>query len=119
MELYFAQLQSVYINEIERANNYLKDMVRQSFDSLHTSERVQEDFIAKINHIENRQYFHRKRKALEAEKLNLNSQEVSEGVQTQTQSGPNPGNKGNVSGVKLPHKLSHVKEETKRSTSET
>ena len=39
-------------------------MVRQSFDGLHASDSIKEEFIAKINHIENRQYFHRKRTAM-------------------------------------------------------
>ena len=50
---------------MERANEYLKMMVRQSFDGLNISERIREEFIDKVNHIENRQYFHRKRMSLE------------------------------------------------------
>ena len=57
-------LQKVYINEIEKANDYLKSLVSKSYDSLSTSERFKQEFIAKVSHIENRQYFHRKRKAL-------------------------------------------------------
>lgn len=57
-------LQAVYITEIEKANDYLKMMVCRSFDSLHTSDAIKEEFIAKINHIENRHYFHRKRTAI-------------------------------------------------------
>ena len=58
------QLQGVYISEIEKANDYLKLMVQQSFDSLHASDSIKEEFIAKINHIENRSYFHRKQHAM-------------------------------------------------------
>ena len=32
-------LQKVYINEIEKANDYLKSLVSKSYDSLSTSER--------------------------------------------------------------------------------
>lgn len=57
-------LQAIYIGEIERANDYLKMMVYQAFESLNASDSIKDEFIAKINHIENRQYFHRKRKAI-------------------------------------------------------
>lgn len=58
-------LQAIYISEIEKANDYLKIMVCQSFDKLDASDSIKEEFISKINHIENRHYFHRKRLALQ------------------------------------------------------
>jgi len=54
----------VYIGEIEKANNYLKMLVCQRYEQLHTSERFKEELIAKINHIENRAYFAKKFKTL-------------------------------------------------------
>lgn len=60
-------LQTVYISEIEKANDFLKQMVSRSFDSLNASDTLKEEFLGKINHIENRHYFHRKRRALQNE----------------------------------------------------
>jgi type VI protein secretion system component Hcp len=53
-------LQAVYIAEIEKANNYLKMVVCQQYERLHTSERFKDELISKINHIENRGYFMKK-----------------------------------------------------------
>jgi len=50
-------LQRVYIEEIEKANNYLKMVVCQGYENLNTSDRLKDDFIAKVDHIENRVYF--------------------------------------------------------------
>lgn len=58
-------MQAVYITEIEKANNYLKMVVCQQYERLHTSERFKEELIAKINHIENRGYFMKKIKNLQ------------------------------------------------------
>ena len=95
----------MYINEIEKANDYLKSLVSQSYDSLHTSERFKQEFIAKVNHIENRQYFHRKRKA-----LNIGHNEESSGVERRGRSRSpierlDPGRIRGLSGIRLPHNV--------------
>lgn len=58
------ELQGHYISEIERANNLLKMWVCQGYEGLHTSDRIKEDFISKINHIENRIYFQKKSRSI-------------------------------------------------------
>ena len=96
----------MYISEIEKANDYLKSLVSQSYDSLHTSERYKQEFIAKVNHIENRQYFHRKRKA-----LNIGSNEpTTSGRERRGRSRSpmerlDPGRLRGLSGVRLPHNV--------------
>ena len=96
----------MYINEIEKANDYLKSLVSQSYDSLHTSERYKQEFIAKVNHIENRQYFHRKRKA-----LNIgNNESKAGGREGRGRSRSpierlDPGRIRGLSGVRLPHNV--------------
>ena len=64
-------MQAVYIGEIEKANNYLKMVVCQQYEKLHTSERFKEELIAKINHIENRNYFQKKFRQLKFQHLEL------------------------------------------------
>lgn len=59
----------MYISEIEKANNYLKMVVCQQYEKLHTSERFKEELIAKINHMENRNYFMRKFRNLKAQHM--------------------------------------------------
>ena len=95
----------MYIAEIEKANDYLKSLVSQSYDGLHTSERFKQEFIAKVNHIENRQYFHRKRKA-----LNIGHNEEITGVERRGRSRSpierlDPGRIRGLSGVRLPHNV--------------
>ena len=94
----------MYINEIEKANDYLKSLVSQSYDSLHTSERFKQEFIAKVNHIENRQYFHRKRKA-----LNISGTEHSREGRSRQRNSPmqrlDPDRIRGLSGVRLPHNV--------------
>lgn len=48
------ELQTAYIREIEKANDYLKSLVCSSFEKLNTDESLMNEFIGKIDHIENR-----------------------------------------------------------------
>ena len=97
-------LQKVYINEIEKANDYLKSLVSKSYDSLSTSERFKQEFIAKVSHIENRQYFHRKRKALNIGG-ELDSKVEDRGRSKSPHERLNPGRLRGLSGVRLPHNM--------------
>ena len=96
-------LQKVYINEIEKANDYLKSLVSKSYDSLSTSERFKQEFIAKVNHIENRQYFHRKRKALNIGEIEVNTE--ARGRSKSPMERLDKGRLRGLSGVKLPHNV--------------
>ena len=100
LTLFFLQLQEIYIGEIEKANNYLKMLVCQGYERLHTSERFKQEFIAKINHIENRVYFQKKRKTLMA---NLFDSEA-EGGQT-LQKKPYPASRRTVGVVAPPSEV--------------
>lgn len=55
----------MYIDEIEKANNYLKMLVCQGYELLHISDKMKEDFIGKLNNSENRQYFHKKLQSIQ------------------------------------------------------
>ena len=46
-------------------------VVCQQYEKLHTSERFKEELIAKINHIENRNYFQKKFRQLKFQHLEL------------------------------------------------
>jgi hypothetical protein len=50
----------MYISEIEKANNFLKLLVCQKFESLHINDKAKQEFIEKIQNLENKPYFHRK-----------------------------------------------------------
>lgn len=50
----------MYIAEIEKANNYLKMQVCQGYEQLNINDKMKFKFVDKINHIENKPYFHRK-----------------------------------------------------------
>lgn len=50
----------MYIGEIEKANNYLKMLSCQMFEEMHISDRVKDEFINKVTHVENRPYFYKK-----------------------------------------------------------
>jgi hypothetical protein len=50
----------MYIGEIEKANNFLKLHVCQKFESLHINDKAKQEFVEKIQNLENKPYFHRK-----------------------------------------------------------
>jgi hypothetical protein len=55
----------MYIQEIEKANNFLKLQVCQGFESLHVNDKIKYEFVEKIQNLENKPYFHRKLSALD------------------------------------------------------
>mgnify|MGYP000856570868 FL=1 len=55
----------MYIGEIEKANNFLKLHVCQKFESLHINDKAKQEFVEKIQNLENKPYFHRKLAMLE------------------------------------------------------
>ena len=67
--------QRIYIKEIERANNQLKETAARLFTQMKLSKGQIEQFLKKVNFMENREYFFNKKKV-----LNIDADEVNERV---------------------------------------
>ena len=59
---HFVQKQQIYIKEIERANDQLKQTASEMFAQKGFSKEQTDLFLKKVNFMENREYFMQKRK---------------------------------------------------------
>jgi hypothetical protein len=77
-------------------------MMRQKYDQLNASDRIKNEFISRVNHIENRQYFYRKRKSLEGAPAYIH---LTPDKRDRTQDEREFSSGSGITGVRLPHKL--------------